>query len=174
MLGAVARAREDRWWRHWVGLCLIFVALAIDEAASIHELTIEPMRDLFGASGILYWAWVIPGGIFVIMVAAIYLRFILQLPDRTRRLFIISAVTFVGGALGMEMIGAAWFDVHGRRNLGYSFFWTVEETLEMCGVLIFIYALLNYLSNTVPKGFMVEFRSRDQTPGPKPLAESAT
>lgn len=174
VIAYAARAQGDRWWRHWTGLAAIFGILALDEAASIHELSIEPLRDALGAGGLLHWTWVVPGSIFVLVVGAVYLRFIAALPRRTRLLLIVSAVTFVGGALGLEMLGAAWFDVHGRRNLGYAFFWTVEETLEMCGVLIFIYALLGHLSQILPAGLGVDIGgSRRVERASEPMASSS-
>ena len=173
VIGHTSRLHAERWWRHWMGLAIIFGILAVDEAASIHELSIEPLRNLLGAGGLLHWTWVVPGAIFVVFVGAVYLRFIAALPRRTRLLFVISAITFVGGALGLEMLGAAWFDVHGRRNLGYSFFWTVEETLEMCGVLIFIYALLGHLSQLLPGGLRLHFDATDRVQSaPEPAAST--
>lgn len=142
------RAAGHADWKYWGGLSVIFTLLSFDEAASIHEITIEPMQQVLGVGGVLHWAWVIPGMAFVILIAAVYFRFLFSQPAATRRLFIVAAVLYVGGALGMEMLGAGWFAEHGRRNMGYVLFWTVEETMEMFGVVVFIHALTAYLAQT--------------------------
>src|SRR5690606_18744589 len=108
-----------------------------------------PLQEAVGAGGLLHWAWVIPGGLFVAAVGMIYLRFVIALPRATRTLFLVSAGLYVGGALVVEMLGALWFSEFGRRNLGYVLFWTIEETGEMLGVTAFIYALMTYLRDEV-------------------------
>jgi len=145
----VRREESDRWWTYWCGLAVIFLYLSMDEAASIHELTITPVRDLLDVGGIFHWAWVIPGMIFVAAIGLTYFKFVLSLPRRTRSHFVVAAAVFLGGALGVEMAGAAWFEEFGRRNLGYVTFWTVEETLEMAGLIIFLYALLRYIETEI-------------------------
>ena len=152
LLGIIAAAirRETAGeWKYWAGLAAVFLTLSMDEAASVHELSIEPLQAMLGTGGLLHWAWVVPGMAFVLVLGMIYLRFIFALPHATRRLFILAAILFVGGALGVEMLGGWWFGEHGRRNMGYSLFWTVEETLEMVGVAVFIYALLDYIRHHV-------------------------
>ena len=83
---AVAR-REAAYWR-W--LCLIFLFLALDEDASLHELLIEPMKRHLPLDGPLFFAWVIPYGLAVLVVGLLFLKFVLRLPARTRRLVIVA------------------------------------------------------------------------------------
>ncbi len=47
----------------------IYTFLAIDETAQIHEKLIAPIRVAFGLTGALYFAWVIPYGIGVLVLA---------------------------------------------------------------------------------------------------------
>ena len=127
---------------HWLGLAVIFLFLSIDEAISIHERSIEPLREILGTSGLLYYAWVIPYSLGLIVLLALYFGFLLNLPKKIRDLFILSGVVFVSGALGIEMIGGLYTELHGTNNLTYSLITTCEEFLEMLGIVIFIYALL--------------------------------
>jgi hypothetical protein len=152
LLGFIAAARRrsgDRWWRHWGGLAAVFLYLSIDEGASLHELAVEPVRDVLGVGGFLYWAWVIPGMAAAGLVALSYRRFVRALPPETRRRFLWAAGLFVGGAIGMEMLSGPWAEAHGKRNAGFAVFFTIEETLEMAAVAIFLYALLRYLQEHV-------------------------
>jgi len=129
----------------WVGLAIIFLFLAIDETASIHENLISPVRETLHTSGVLYFAWVIPYGLALIIFVISYFKFLTQLPKRFMRLFILSGSTFVTGAIGFELLGGRQAEIYGRSDPTYALYYTCEEFLEMLGVIIFIYTLLTYI-----------------------------
>jgi hypothetical protein len=133
--------------RHWLVLAAIFLYLSLDEAASIHEMTLLPLHYALNTTGYLYFAWVVPGGMFVLVVLLAYLPFLATLPVKTRYLFLISGALYVGGALGIEAIGGNYVYLYGPGNLTYSMLVGVEEGLEMIGVASFIYSLLSYLAS---------------------------
>jgi len=135
----------SRWWRHWAVLAVMFVFMAYDEAAGLHEKAIEPLRELLDAGGFFYYAWVIPGIIVVTITFLAYLPFLLHLPPVFRWLFLLSGAIYVGGAIGMEMISGAHIDQHGR-DLVYRLMTIVEEAFEMLGALLFIASLMKYLT----------------------------
>lgn len=143
------RFQSDQYTFHWFFLSGLFFLLSVDEVATIHECAIEPMRKLIDARGVLHYAWVIPGGLFVLAVGGLMLRFLISLPARTRNLFVIAGAVFVGGAIGVEMISAYHAFSHGEKNLLYALIITFEEAMEMLGVIIFIHASLEYLCDTV-------------------------
>lgn len=144
-----AYTRADRWRRHWAALALIFLYLSVDEAATIHELTIEPLHDRLGVGSFLRWAWVIPGTIAVAVIGIAYLRFVTALPGPTRLLFVTAGVVFLSGALGIEMVSGWWYDRYGNESMAFALLWTAEEALEMSGVAIFLYALVRHLARSV-------------------------
>lgn len=129
----------------WRTLSGIFLFLSIDEFASIHELLIDPVRDTLGATGIFYFAWVIPYSIVVVLLGIRFLKFLTQLPAQTQRAFILAGALFVGGALGMEMIDGLYASVYGKANFTYAALTNLEEFLEMLGIVVFIHSLLVYL-----------------------------
>jgi hypothetical protein len=59
----------------------------------------------------------------------------------------IAAALYIGGAVGLELVGGRYAEMHGLKNLTYSMIATAEETLEMAGVIVFIYALLRYIAD---------------------------
>jgi hypothetical protein len=149
---AVAKRRSGcRWWVHWAVLGLIFLYLSVDESIMLHEIVMFSLRRRLDAHGILYFTWVIPGAIAVSLVAAAYLPFLIHLDGRTRRLFVLAGMTYVGGALGMELPGGALAEGYGLDCSAYLAVMTVEEVLEMTGVVIFIYALLDYMWQQGPE-----------------------
>src|SRR5215216_6187006 len=124
----------------WAGLSLIFCYLSLDEATMIHETMLEPLvlRVASGARWEGYWSypWVIAGIGLVLLVSALYLRFLFELPRRTRVLFLIAGALYVGGALGVEIITARYDAVYGMATLGYSLWVMLEEAAELSGVAL--------------------------------------
>ncbi len=147
-LALVARLPEnsasDR--RHWNGLGLVFLFLALDEDASIHELFIDPLKHFLPEQGILHFGWIVPYAVLALVLGLLYLRFVLRLPAPTRGLTIASGATYLAGALVFEMIGG-WYisDVSGWQDFPYMTIVAGEEFLEMCGAILFLYTLLDRL-----------------------------
>ncbi|NIS81805.1 MAG: hypothetical protein GTO14_16710 [Anaerolineales bacterium] len=132
----------------WGGLAILFALMSLDEATSIHEMTTGPIRAAFDTEGVFYYAWVIPGIAFVLLFGILYLRFLMHLPSRARALFAIAGLVYLGGVLGMELVGSAYTSRYGW-SLTYGVLASVEEVLEMSGVVIFIYALLDYMERNL-------------------------
>lgn len=74
-----------------------------------------------------------------------YTRFIIHLAARTRSLFIIAGLIYIAGALGSELVSGRYYEVHGESGVTYFIMITIEECLEMTGIVIFIYALTSYI-----------------------------
>lgn len=161
LLGLIAwmtRRCGGRFFWYWTVLAATFLYLSLDESACLHEILIVPIRRRLGTTGILYFAWVIPGFFIVLLFGLSYLRFLWQLPRRSRNLFIAAGCTFVGGALGLEFVGGALAEAFGFDALAYVAVMTMEETLEMTGLAIFICALLDYLGERFPM-FQAQFHA---------------
>lgn len=147
-LAVIARhsAAVDGSATYWKWLAILFLFLAVDEDASLHELLIQPMRERLPFAGPLYFAWVVPYGLAVLVVGLVYVRFIRTLPVRTRRLFVAAGSVYLAGALGFELAGG-WYlsQADASEDLRYSLLVAAEESLEMSGIVLFIYALLDHL-----------------------------
>lgn len=132
----------------WAILAAGFLLMALDEALSLHEKTIEPLRALLGGEqlGIFYFAWVVPAMVLVAIIGAFYVRFMFRLPRRIAVAFAVSAAIYLGGALGVELVEGWWREGHGHRNLTYHGLVSLEEGMEMIGVITFIHALLSYIA----------------------------
>ncbi|MGB2924321.1 MAG: hypothetical protein WBB82_03390 [Limnothrix sp.] len=141
----------------WLVLACGFILMSIDEYFSFHERLIRPVRgliqNLFNVEkvGIFKFAWVIPGIILVGFLLIYFWDFVHALPQRTKRLFILSASIYLSGAIGTELIGGAFFESYGPQNLVYSMIVTVEESLEMAGIILFIWTLLKYMKEPLLK-----------------------
>lgn len=148
LLGVITAAEGSRAGRRhfgWLLLTVIFLFLSLDEIAQLHELSIAPLRDHFHLTGFLYYAWVVPAAICVILFVLGYWRFLLRLPARTRWLFLLAGAVYVGGALGLEALSGQEAALHGEANLAYHVTITLEELFEMTGITLFVYGLLDYM-----------------------------
>ena len=134
----------------WVVLAIIFLFLSIDETSSLHEKLTIPLKSSLNTSGLLFYAWVIPYGLALLIFIASYTTFLFHLPQKTRNLFILSGLTFVIGAIGFELLGGMQDEAHGQYNLTYILYYSCEELLEMLGVSIFIYTLASYINDHLP------------------------
>ena len=145
IISAIAKTTSFRYAKSWRALSFIFLFLAVDEACSIHEILIPLIKIVADTRGLLYFPWVIPAGILLIVFLFLFHRFIYNLPRKTRNLFLLAGGIYIGGALIMEMIGAYLADIGGLDTMAYWLAATIEELLEMFGILIFIHALLSYI-----------------------------
>jgi hypothetical protein len=133
--------------RYWAALGVIFVGLSMDEAVGFHEMMINPVRDTLGTSGPFLYAWVIPGLVFVALVGIAYLGFLLQLEERVRNQMVLAGMVFVTGALGFEMMEGAFAEFYREHRLVHEIALHIEDTLEFAGVLLFLSALLTYVTS---------------------------
>ncbi len=136
--------------RAWLFLSFIFVYISIDEFTAIHERIILPVREGLDLSGLFYFAWVVPYGLAVAIIAVALAPFLRRLELEARRRFIVAAVVYLSGALGLELIGGRLFESLEGRNLTYDLVVMCEETLEMAGLILLIRAQLLLLGEHHP------------------------
>ena len=143
--------KQGRMRRYWLGLAAVFLFLSLDEAFVLHErlgdCTAQYIKStgILEASGLLYFPWIIPYSILMIILGLLYFRFILRLPRKTTVLLILSAIIFLTGAAGFDMLGGREAELHGYYTVTYIVLFTIEEFLEMIGVVLLIYTLLDYI-----------------------------
>jgi hypothetical protein len=173
VLAIIAAAERRRGGRSlgWFGLAALFIYLAFDEGAELHDLATRPLRAAFDLGGVFHFAWVIPALVLVALFGLIYVRFIIAMPAQTRRWFVISVAMYIGGALGVEMIGGAYLDAIVVRDFTYELIVTVEETLEMLAIALLLRTLLVHAARHV-RELAVEFddSAESRRAGADPLA----
>jgi len=160
LFGFIARMKQlsnSPYKYHWIVLSVIFLMMSVDETASLHEQLNKPMRLMFNQGGIFLFGWVIvaiPGTLLFVIA---YLRFFFHLPRVTKILFAFAAGLYVGGAIGFELIGAVHVSRYGQANFTYFIIALIEESMEVTGLIVLIYALLDYVrSNYNAKRFTLE------------------
>jgi len=146
LLAAGKWQQRDRWRLHWMLLGSGFLLLSLDEMAGLHE----SLNVVTEAS------WAIYALPLVLVLILVFLRFLNHLPGRTASLFILSGVVFLGGAVGVELYTEPYLYNDALNTLAYNLWTPVEEGMEMYGVILFQYALLEYMARD--KGLICKIR----------------
>ena len=120
------------------------------------------LQSAYNLRGVFFYAWVVAGLLFVLVLAVGYLRFTIDLPEAYRRTFILSMGLFFIGAIGTEMLTGWVTDTFRMTRTMDTVLTTLEETLELAGVILFIRFLLTYLGGMAPK---VQISILDSDPG---------
>ena len=138
LLALRKRTEHDPWARYWLGLAVAFCLLSLDEIAGLHET----FNSTFESS------WGLLGTVVAAVFGLAYVRFLRDLPASTRWRFLVAAFLYVGGAVAVEMATDWYADEDLLDTLSYNLWTAVEEGLEMTGVLVFLHALLGYMSGS--------------------------
>ncbi len=125
------RDSADRWAVYWYVLSVGFLLMSIDEVAGIHE-TINSIIDSH---------WAVGGGILALVIGLCFVPFLLGLPRRTALLFVVSGVVYISGVVGIELLSQPM----DSDSLAYNLVTLVEEGLEIFGVILFLYGLLDHM-----------------------------
>jgi len=132
------------WWI----LAGIFLCLSIDEVVGIHEY----LNSMFDDTPWTHIAIPLIG-----CLAIGYLPFLIRLPARSRWLFLLAGTIYIGGAVGIEKYTDWYQDEDLLDSLAYNLWTTVEEGMEMTGIIIFIHALFGHLLGNVCYKTIVSF-----------------
>ena len=130
----------------WRLLSKIFIFLALDEALQIHEILIIPgLRHQVHPA--LASTWVIPYTALALVMLWRFRGFLGSIPRATAARLLRSGAVYIGGAIGMEMIGS--FAVRSSlirlHSPWYGAITGLEEALELLGIILLIDALLRAL-----------------------------
>ena len=120
---------------HWYVLSAGFLLMAIDEVAGMHE----------SINSVIIMTWAKPAAFLVLVIGLAFVPFLLQLPRATALLFGVAGAVFLTGAVGAEIGGNAMVRDSLENTLGYKLNTMAEESLEMFGVILFLWALLRYM-----------------------------
>ncbi len=138
---------RDKWRVHWMLLGWGFLLLSLDEMAGLHE----SFNIVTEAS------WAVYALPLIVVLVLVFMRFLYYLPVRTAALLVLSGLIFLGGAVGVELATEPFLYNDELDTLAYNLWTPVEEGMEMFGVILFQYTILDYMGSG--KGFSckVEF-----------------
>ena len=138
-------ARKQPMRLQWSLLSIIFIYLSIDEVFGIHEKLSLSGSGISDINQLFYFKWVPVAFIFLIIFGLLFIRFYLQLPNRSKILFALSGVMYLSGVLGVEIIAGRYMAAYNEWGYEYWKLAELEEGLEMFGAIIFNFSLLDYI-----------------------------
>jgi hypothetical protein len=118
--------------KRWIGVCLVFLILFFDESVMLHEASVKVPLAL----GLLVLALTGPHK---------YPEFLLDMPKATLGFLAAGATIYLFGAVVVDTYNSPYLKEFGYHNLGYKFRATVEEALEMGGIVLFTTGLVHQL-----------------------------
>ncbi|MDN3688861.1 hypothetical protein [Cyclobacterium jeungdonense] len=140
---------------YWKLLSLLFLVLSFDEMSSFHNQFSRLTKLVFHnitsiANGEIISQsrfWILTYFPILLIVGVYFIPFFLKIPKKTRKSFVIAGTVFIGGAVGVELLGDWYIIFWSEADIYYALLFTLEELFEMIGVLLFIRALVTYISN---------------------------
>lgn len=148
VIASAAHQSRDPFRTKWFVLSIGFFMMMLDEVLSFHERLGAPTARLLGGDlpSVLYFTWVVPAILLVIVVGAYMLKFVRGLPSRIRMIFLIAGAVYVGGSVGLEIVGGWWLAQGQADSFGSVLLAHLEEAGEMAGVIVFIWGLFLYMA----------------------------
>lgn len=152
LLGLVAAAHRHPGGapRRFAALAGVFLLLAADEAFQMHETlgrfvpaSVQRLSPLTGC-----YTWVYIGLPLAAAAGLVFLPLVWKLDRSARRLVIVAAGLFVGGALGLEVVGGLVKAMYSDPL--YHVVTHAEEWCEMAGISVLVFALLRELAVCPP------------------------
>lgn len=129
--GRVLRDQGSIWHAWWRVLGIGFCVLSADEIAGMHEWVNTQWEDT---------PWTVIGMPIFGLVGLAYLPFLWHHRWRTGLLLLFAGAIYGGGAVGVEH-----FTDSEVNSLHYNMWTALEEGMEMLGVIVLIYAVLDHM-----------------------------
>jgi hypothetical protein len=146
------RRRRGPLTLHWTALGLVFAGLSADEIAGFHNVEVLVSAERAAAvSDYFAIPWVIHGTIFVVLFGLVFARFLLRVPRPTALGLVRAGLVYVGGALGIEMLGAHFIVNLGIEHPAVSAILMVEEGMEMFGVILLVDTVFRHVRDEFPR-----------------------
>ena len=154
------RTAADSMYRWWMILGIGFGLMSIDEVVGLHEL-------MATISESTTWTTV---GVFVFLLAGLgFAPFLWHYRWRTSGLFLLAGTIYATGAIVVERYSGT-----DLNSLGYNMLTGLEEGLEMFGVILAIYTVLDF-KRGIDTGSAISVTSGDpETKGAEAKTEKQT
>jgi len=148
LIGSMKRHDRDPYGWYWLAFSAALLLLSIDDTAGVHERFNIVLRERIDTGGVLFFPWLIAGITALVAFVVVFWPFVRSLPAATRRLLVIAFALYFGAAVGLEMVEGAYNDAsNGGKDLVDGIFTTFEDAMEMCGVIVAIAALSDYIGS---------------------------
>lgn len=140
----LARHGNRSLYYGWLASSALLLALSLDDLVGLHERLEAVGYLLGGGSGLLHFAWVIPGLGIAAAAGLVFLRLIMQLRGWPRVWLTSGASLFFFGAIALEASSGWVFTLYGP-SAQYVLTFHIEEMAEAIGASLMLCAGLPHL-----------------------------
>lgn len=145
LAGVCWRVDIPRRQTFWALVMLSLLAMSLDDAAEVHERVGGNLADAMGDASDLSYLWVAPWAALAAVIGIILWRQRPLLPAAVRRWLLIGAGMSIGAAVVLEVVATKTVNPGGEGSVTKRLIlYSVEENLEMIGVLIVAYTLARH------------------------------
>ncbi len=142
------RERDRSNFQGWLASSVILLALSLDDLVSLHERLENIGKLAGGGTGLLHFAWIIPGAFIAALIAVLFLALIVRLRGWPKFYLAAGVGLFFFGAIVLESISGLIFTHYGP-SAAYVLAFHVEEMIEAVGAsLMLCGGLSEFLSAT--------------------------
>lgn len=150
--GLAAYVQRDKpTKRLWAVIALISLIFSIDEIAGMHEFFLQTVHVVFykdAGPGSLSNAWLLVAPFIVVLSGFFIASMARRFPKRTLLLFSGAVVTFLLGAIGVDLFTSL---VERETFMNQGVLVGLEELFELLSLIIIIYAVADYLERNHSK-----------------------
>ena len=135
--GVILKYLNLSFWEMWgwTIIMLVFLFLCFDEIFQIHE----NQPAFLNLNNVNWFKYYLIGLAFISIPC---IPLFLKLPNNIKFLFILSAIMFIGGAVGLEYVANTFANLKMWKL--YRIFTYIEEFMEMLGLLTFNATIVKY------------------------------
>jgi hypothetical protein len=148
LIGTMALRQADAigygqtYFKRWNFIGLVFIYLSADESLTGHEKLAKLGAMIVDPHGFFLFAWTVPVIAIVLLVVVACFKLVINLPPHERNLTFLSGAIYLGGAVGLEMVGGKLQELYGYEAYPYHIETSLEEAMEGIGMLIFMRVLI--------------------------------
>lgn len=130
----------------WGATAALLLFMSLDEGAAIHEILNDVQRYLSARQLTPDWLpshpWLVLGAPLALLVGMLFVPFLWRMQRALAARLIAAGFIFLGGAVGMEAMGAVMESAGiPRDSLLYNLRRVAEEGMEMAGVVVLVLTL---------------------------------
>lgn len=158
---SAAKKQMQRPWKLWASLAGVYLLAAMSDFIGMHEQLSQPLQHVLEERGLLYFAWIVSYGLLAMLLAGVYGRFILDMPNHLRNGLLLLATVFLLVLPGLELLAVQLAEYRMLEEpLAESGVATVLVSLEIAGLILLIHMLMRYIED-VQKNILLQLGAYD-------------
>ncbi len=153
LISILKHSRKDKFRWQWSFLSFMFFYMSLNKGTLVHSLVTRPVRKFLRINfPDLPRSTLDVTVVFLILVlVCFYIKFIIDLPKRTKLLILLSLAVYLMGFRVINAMAAGFADVYGKDNLNYNLIVTLKKVVEISGIVLGIYTIMDFLEKNFPK-----------------------